>query len=106
MAFRFLAQTDPEIAAACDAELARQRSTIELIASENFTSPAVLEAAGLTDALSKSLGSRNAYNTARATIAALANCRTVEQVAAARNKPVSHFTAKQVEHEPTESHAG
>jgi small subunit ribosomal protein S5 len=67
---------------------------------------AVLEAAGLTDALSKSLGSRNAYNTARATIVALSHCRTVEQVAAARNKPVSHFTAKQVEHESSESHAG
>lgn len=38
--------TDPEIAAAIDAELHRQQNTIELIASENFTSRAVLEAAG------------------------------------------------------------
>ncbi len=37
---------DPEIAAAIDAELHRQQNTIELIASENFTSRAVLEAAG------------------------------------------------------------
>jgi glycine hydroxymethyltransferase len=37
---------DPEIAAAIDAELNRQRNTIELIASENFCSRAVLEAAG------------------------------------------------------------
>lgn len=37
---------DPEIAAAIDAELNRQQNTIELIASENFTSRAVLEAAG------------------------------------------------------------
>jgi glycine hydroxymethyltransferase len=41
-----LATTDPEIAAAVDAELARQRHGLELIASENFTSPAVLEAVG------------------------------------------------------------
>lgn len=38
--------TDPEIATAIDRELARQRDTIELIASENFASRAVLEAAG------------------------------------------------------------
>ncbi len=41
-----LAERDPEIAAAIGAELARQRSTIELIASENFVSPAVMEAVG------------------------------------------------------------
>jgi len=67
---------------------------------------AVLEAAGLSDGLSKSLGSRNAYNTARATIVALQQLRTLEQVAAARNKPVSHLTKKQVESEAAESHAG
>ena len=39
-------QSDPEIAAAINAELNRQRNTIELIASENFCSRAVLEAAG------------------------------------------------------------
>lgn len=37
---------DPEIAAAMQGELYRQRSTLELIASENFTSLAVLEATG------------------------------------------------------------
>jgi small subunit ribosomal protein S5 len=67
---------------------------------------AVLEAAGLTDGLSKSLGSRNAYNTARATIEALRQLRTIEQVAAARNKPVSHLSRKQPENEATQSHAG
>jgi glycine hydroxymethyltransferase len=41
-----LAQVDPEIAAALDAELNRQESTLELIASENYTSPAVMEAQG------------------------------------------------------------
>ena len=37
---------DPEIHAIIAAELARQQSHIELIASENFTYPAVLEAQG------------------------------------------------------------
>jgi len=67
---------------------------------------AVLEAAGLHDALSKSLGSRNAYNTARATIRALVDLRTIGQVAAARNKSISHFVERTAEHEPVESHAG
>ena len=41
-----LASLDPEIHAAIAAELARQQGHIELIASENFTYPAVLEAQG------------------------------------------------------------
>lgn len=55
---------------------------------------AVLEAAGLTDALTKSLGSRNPYNTARATIEALLKLRTIDQVAAARNKPIGHLVER------------
>ena len=43
---RTLAQTDPEIAEAIHDELNRQNTGIELIASENFVSPAILEAAG------------------------------------------------------------
>ena len=39
-----LREVDPEIAAAIAGEVERQQSCIELIASENFTSPAVLEA--------------------------------------------------------------
>lgn len=39
-------QVDPELAAAMRRELGRQQENIELIASENFVSPAVLEAAG------------------------------------------------------------
>ncbi len=39
-------QTDPEVAEALKLELARQQGNIELIASENFVSPAVLAAAG------------------------------------------------------------
>lgn len=41
-----LREVDPEVAAAIEGEIARQQSCIELIASENFTSPAVLEAMG------------------------------------------------------------
>ncbi|MFF7389280.1 serine hydroxymethyltransferase [Streptomyces scabiei] len=37
---------DPEVAAAVDAELNRQQSTLEMIASENFAPVAVLEAQG------------------------------------------------------------
>ena len=41
-----LAQVDPAIARLIDAEVVRQRDGLELIASENFTSRAVLEAMG------------------------------------------------------------
>jgi glycine hydroxymethyltransferase len=41
-----LPQLDPELYAAIAAEFARQQSHIELIASENFTYPAVLQAQG------------------------------------------------------------
>ena len=46
MAQPILAAQDPQVATAIDQELERQRSCIELIASENFTSPAVMEAVG------------------------------------------------------------
>ena len=42
----YVAKTDSEVADAIRAELNRQRSKIELIASENFVSPAVMEAMG------------------------------------------------------------
>ena len=41
-----LADVDPEVAALLERELDRQRGEIELIASENFTWPAMLEAVG------------------------------------------------------------
>ncbi|HEV8572620.1 MAG TPA: serine hydroxymethyltransferase [Actinomycetota bacterium] len=43
-----LKDTDPEIAEAIAGELERERTTIRLIASENYTSPAVLAALGST----------------------------------------------------------
>jgi glycine hydroxymethyltransferase len=44
--YRSLAETDPQIAATIDNETRRQHEGLELIASENFVSEAVLEAAG------------------------------------------------------------
>ncbi|AEW96658.1 MULTISPECIES: serine hydroxymethyltransferase [Streptomycetaceae] len=41
-----LHELDPEVAAAVDAELHRQQSTLEMIASENFAPVAVMEAQG------------------------------------------------------------
>jgi glycine hydroxymethyltransferase len=41
-----LADFDPDVAAAIDAELARQRGTLEMIASENFAPVAVMQAQG------------------------------------------------------------
>lgn len=42
----FVMQADPEVGAAMNQELARQRRNLELIASENIVSPAVLAAMG------------------------------------------------------------
>ena len=46
MDFTNLKAVDPEVMAILESELARQRDSIELIASENFTSEAVMEAMG------------------------------------------------------------
>jgi glycine hydroxymethyltransferase len=46
MDMRTLAEADPEIAEAVRGELQRQRNGLELIASENFVSRAILQAAG------------------------------------------------------------
>src|ERR671916_76936 len=43
---RSLAEVDPEVAEAVEAELERQRRTLEMIASENFVPEAVLECQG------------------------------------------------------------
>src|SRR3954468_18633019 len=58
-----LADTDPEIAEAIRLELGRQRDEIELIASENIVSRAVLEAAGsvLTNKYAEGLPGRRYY---------------------------------------------
>lgn len=59
----FLAQTDPEVAEGISQELQRQRDHLELIASENFTSPAVLAAQGsvLTNKYAEGLPGKRYY---------------------------------------------
>ena len=96
MSFRFLDSADPEVAAACDAELARQRSTVELIASENFTSLAVLEAAGtvLTNKYAEGLPGKRYYG----------GCEKVDVVEnLARDRVKELFGA---EHANVQPHAG
>ena len=46
MNLKLIANTDPDMARTIAEELARQRTTLELIASENFTSPAVMAVQG------------------------------------------------------------
>ena len=70
-----LAEADPAIEAVVKGELHRQREQIELIASENIVSRAVLEAAGsvLTGALSRCTLAPAAIATAGANSATAAN---------------------------------
>ena len=46
MNLKLIANTDPDMARTIAEELARQRTTLEMIASENFTSPAVMAVQG------------------------------------------------------------
>ncbi len=68
----FLAETDPAIAEMIDRELQRQRVHLELIASENFASPAVLAAKGsvLTNKYAEGLPKKRYYG----------GCEFVDQV--------------------------
>nr|WP_199290709.1 serine hydroxymethyltransferase [Synechococcus elongatus] len=61
--FDFLAQGDPAIAAIIGRELQRQQEHLELIASENFASPAVMAAQGsvLTNKYAEGLPSKRYY---------------------------------------------
>ena len=91
-----LKTVDPEIFAAISAELARQQSHIELIASENFTYPAVLEAQGsvLTNKYAEGYPAKRWYG----------GCEFVDQVellAIARAKQI--FGA---EHANVQPHSG
>ncbi len=59
----YLAQTDPVVARLVDLELERQQDHLEMIASENFTSPAVMAAQGsvLTNKYAEGLPSKRYY---------------------------------------------
>lgn len=67
-----LRETDPEIASLIDQEIRRQNDGLELIASENFVSPAVLEASGsaLTNKYAEGLPGKRYYG----------GCEIVDQV--------------------------
>ncbi|MCX7045701.1 MAG: serine hydroxymethyltransferase [Candidatus Sumerlaeota bacterium] len=74
-----LGAADPEVMAAIDAEYARQTETLEMIASENFAPPAVLEAQGsiLTNKYAEGYPGKRYYG-------GCANVDTVERLAIER----------------------
>jgi glycine hydroxymethyltransferase len=87
---------DPEVRDAVRAELVRQRRTLEMIASENFTSPAVLEAVGsvLTNKYAEGYPGRRYYG----------GCEYVDVVESlARERAQALFGA---EHANVQPHSG
>ena len=91
-----LAASDPEVAAILERELERQRTTLQLIASENFTSPAVLAASGsvLTNKYAEGYPGRRYYG----------GNRGIDQVEdLARDRATALFGA---EHANVQPHAG
>jgi RpiB/LacA/LacB family sugar-phosphate isomerase len=91
-----LSEVDPEIAAAIEHERRRQQDNIELIASENFTSPAVMEAQGsvLTNKYAEGYPRKRWYGGCE-------NIDTAEQLAIDRAKKL--FGA---EHANVQPHSG
>ncbi len=91
-----LREVDPQVADAVGEELSRQRHGIELIASENFTSPAILEAVGsvLTNKYAEGYPGKRYYG-------GCANVDTVEALAIERAKDL--FGA---EHANVQPHSG
>jgi len=57
---------------------------------------AVVEAAGITDLLAKSLGTSNPINVVHATVAGLKELRSAKQVAALRDKSLEHVAPKKM----------
>ena len=91
-----LSATDPEVAALIGEETRRQSEGIELIASENFVSPAVLEAAGsiLTNKYAEGLPGKRYYG----------GCEVVDQI-----EQLAIDRAKQLfgaEHANVQPHSG
>jgi len=91
-----LAEVDPEVHAAIQAELERQNSRLELIASENFTTEAILEATGsvFTNKYAEGYPGRRYYGGCE-------NVDTVESLARERAKKL--FGA---EHANVQPHSG
>jgi glycine hydroxymethyltransferase len=91
-----LKKVDPEVCGAIEKEIRRQSSEIELIASENFTSPAVLEATGsvMTNKYAEGYPAKRYYDGCE-------NVDRVEELAIARAKEL--FKA---EHANVQPHSG
>lgn len=91
-----LSQSDPEISHAIDLEGKRQRETINLIASENYTSQAVLEAQGsfLTNKYAEGYPGWRYYGGCE-------NMDTIESLAIERAKELFH-----AEHANVQPHSG
>lgn len=94
--FEAIAESDPEILPAMEAEVRRQQETLELIASENHVSQAVLEALGsvFTNKYAEGYPGRRYYG-------GCANMDTVEDLARRRAKEL--FGA---EHANVQPHSG
>ena len=98
---RSLAAVDPEIAAAVDAEFARQRDGLELIASENYASRAVLEAMGsvLTNKYAEGYPGRRYYGGCE-------NVDVAESLAIARLKRLFSPENPDAIHANVQAHSG
>ncbi len=96
MELEVIRQTDSEIADLIEKELDRQKNTIELIASENFTSPAVMAACGsiLTNKYAEGKPYKRFYNGCE-------NIDKIEELAIERAKKL--FNA---EHANVQPHSG
>ena len=92
----YLGQTDPEISHAIDMEAKRQRETINLIASENYASKAVLEAQGssLTNKYAEGYPRQRYYGGCE-------NMDAIESLAIQRAKELFH-----AEHGNVQPHSG
>jgi glycine hydroxymethyltransferase len=92
----FLNETDPEVSRAIDLEKQRHKATIDLIASENYASRAVLEAQGsiLTSKYAEGYPSRRYYGGCE-------NADIVENLAIERAKELFH-----AEHANVQPHSG
>ncbi|HEV8268425.1 MAG TPA: serine hydroxymethyltransferase, partial [Thermoanaerobaculia bacterium] len=98
---RKLSAADPEVARAVEAELTRQRDHLELIASENFTSRAVLEAVGsvLTNKYAEGYPGKRYYGGCE-------NVDVVESLAIARAKKLFSPANPDAIHANVQPHSG
>ena len=96
MELDLIAKTDSEVAELIEAELKRQQTTIELIASENFTSKAVMAACGsvLTNKYAEGKPYKRFYN----------GCENVDKIEALAQERVKKLFG--AEHANVQPHSG